>query len=100
MSRVVVADLSTLRARIDALDDQLLRLLNERAALAREIGAAKREQGLPLHAPARERDIVMRLAGRNTGPFPTDGVRPVFQEIFRACLLVEGARFTAEGKDP
>src|SRR5262249_44242803 len=41
------------------------------------------------YVPSREREIVERLTHKNTGPFPTHALRPVFQEIFSACLSLE-----------
>jgi chorismate mutase/prephenate dehydratase len=43
--------LAQLRTRIDALDNQLLALLNERARVAEEVGALKRQEGTPFSAP-------------------------------------------------
>ena len=83
--------LPDLRGRIDALDEEILALLNARARLVRAVGEAKREAG---HAGAfyvqeREHAIHARLAGLNEGPFPTPALRPVFQEILSACLSLE-----------
>lgn len=82
-------DLATLRARIDATDDELLRLLNQRASLVREVAALKERQNVPFYVPSRERQIVERLGARNEGPFPTSALQPVFQEIMSACLTLE-----------
>jgi chorismate mutase/prephenate dehydratase len=82
-------DLSTLRAKIDALDDEMLRLLNERARLVGEVANLKERLNIPFYVPSRERAIVERLVTGNPGPFPTEAIRPVFQEIFSACLSLE-----------
>jgi len=83
--------LAQLRTRIDAVDEHLLGLLNERAGLAREVGELKRslQPEAPFYAPAREREVLSRLASLNPGPFPTEALRPVFQEIMGACLSLE-----------
>ena len=80
-----------LRGRIDALDEDLLRLLNTRARLVQAVGEAKREAGHTgaFYVPEREHAIHARLAGLNEGPFPTPALRPVFQEILSACLSLE-----------
>jgi chorismate mutase/prephenate dehydratase len=80
-----------LRQAIDALDDQLLALLNRRAALAAEVGRLKAETApeAPFHAPKREREVLARLEAANPGPFPGPAVRTVFQEIMSACLSLE-----------
>ena len=83
--------LPSLRQAIDAVDDQVLALLNRRAALAAEVGRLKvaaAPEAL-FHAPAREREVLARLEAENTGPFPPPAVRTVFQEIMSACLSLE-----------
>ena len=83
--------LPDLRARIDAVDDRLLGLLNERARLARDVGELKRavQPGAPCHAPAREREVLDRLGSLNPGPFPDEALPLVFREIMGACLSLE-----------
>ncbi len=83
--------LTHLRGRIDALDEDLLRLLNERARLVQAVGDAKRAGGQQgaFYVAEREQAIHTRLAGLNEGPFPTPALRPVFQEILSACLSLE-----------
>lgn len=83
--------LAGLRQAIDAVDDQMLALLNRRAALAAEVGrlkAALAPDAL-FHAPKREREVLARLESRNQGPFPASAVRTIFQEIMSACLSLE-----------
>ena len=79
-----------LRGAIDGIDEALLDLLNQRAALAGEVARRKKERGADLYVPARERAIIDRLQARNPGPFPTGAIRPVFQEVISACLRLEG----------
>lgn len=80
-----------LRAAIDAIDADILGLLNQRARIANEVGEYKRAAapGAPFHVPAREREVLSRLERLNPGPFPTEAIRPVFQEIMSACLSLE-----------
>jgi len=84
-----VAKLPELRIAIDAVDDELLRLLNERARLVQAVGAIKTELKQPFYVPDRERQILERLQAANGGPFPTEALRPVFSEIISACLSLE-----------
>ncbi len=83
--------LAGLRVRIDDVDERILGLLNSRAELAAEVGELKRtlQPEAPFYAPAREREVLARLASLNPGPFPTKALRPVFQEIMGACLSLE-----------
>lgn len=82
-------DLSGYRKEIDRIDDEILRLLNERSKSVIEIGHIKKAQDADanLHTPAREAAIIERLVGQNTGPFPSEAIRPVYREIMSASLL-------------
>lgn len=82
-------DLKPLRERIDALDDQMLELLAERAKIVGDVAAAKRGSGLPWYQPERERQIVARLVERAAGRFPEDAVHAVFREVMSACLALQ-----------
>ncbi len=82
-------DLANLRAAIDGVDDKILELLNERARLVAQVADLKERMQVPFYVPSRERQIVDRLAAANPGPFPAEAIRPVFQEIFSACLSLE-----------
>ena len=81
------------RRRIDALDDEILRLLNERAKLVEQVGKKKRASARAMHDPEREQQIYDRLEkklARTKGSvFPSAGIRPVFREIISACLSLE-----------
>ena len=83
--------LASLRQAIDAVDDEILALLNRRAGLAAEVGRLKSEASpeVLFHAPKREREILTRLEAGNGGPFPDAAVRTIFQEIMSACLSLE-----------
>lgn len=81
--------LGELRVAIDACDDEILRLLNQRAALVEEVALHKQQSGRMFYVPTRERAIVDRLQAANPGPFPSSAIRPVFQEVISACLSLE-----------
>jgi chorismate mutase/prephenate dehydratase len=82
-----MADIDKLRREIDRLDEALVRLLNERAALARRIGEAK--SGAPAYRPEREAEVLRRAAGLATGPLSAQRVTAVFREIISACRALE-----------
>jgi len=80
--------MGSLRDAVDNIDDQLMALLNQRAGIALEIGRLK--VGSPeLHVAARESAIIERLEMTNEGPFPTASIKPIFNEIFTACLSLQ-----------
>ncbi|MDA2917478.1 chorismate mutase, partial [Nitrospinae bacterium AH_259_B05_G02_I21] len=78
-----------LRRSIDAIDEQILKLLNQRADLAVAIGKEKSKRKAPFHVPEREREIYERLERLNEGPFPPESLRSVFREILSATLSLE-----------
>jgi chorismate mutase/prephenate dehydratase len=82
-------EIDRLRARIDAVDDEILARLNERAELVAAVGQAKQIDGSAVYEPTRERRIVDRLSAANSGPFPTAGLAPVFREIISATRSLE-----------
>ena len=83
------ADLAGHRARIDAIDAQLLALLNQRAALALEVGEIKKREGSPVFRPEREAQVIDGLKSRNSGPLKNESVAPIWREIMSACRALE-----------
>jgi chorismate mutase/prephenate dehydratase len=83
----VTDQLKQLRDRIDAIDDDILRLVNQRAQLARDIGSLK--GGGPIYRPERESQVVRRLCDRNPGPLPAAAVVRLFTEIISVCRALE-----------
>jgi chorismate mutase/prephenate dehydratase len=80
-------DIESLRREIDGVDDELLKLVNRRAALARRIGALK--GGAMPYRPERESEILRSLGKRNAGPLPTERAAAVFREVISACRAME-----------
>ena len=80
------AALSRHRSAIDAIDRDLLRLLSERAAHAKAIGALKSGAA---YRPEREAQVLRRARDDNPGPLSNDAVVGVFREIMSACLALE-----------
>jgi len=78
-----------LRKKIDQYDREIIRLLNNRAKAAVQIGKSKKKQGLPFYDAGRQRLILDRLCKANAGPFPDVGLRHVFTEVISACLSLE-----------
>ena len=94
---VMSKDLQEYRQEIDRIDDEILRLLNERSKSVIEIGKLKKlkDSEAHLHTPASEAEIIDRLTKHNTGPFPTDAIRPLYREIMSASLSLEGPQKVA-----
>lgn len=75
-----------LRADIDRIDDELLRLISGRARLAQQVGEIK--QGA-IYRPEREAQVLRRMAEANPGPLPDEAVQHITREIMSACLALE-----------
>jgi len=93
----MAGDLSDYRKEIDRIDDEILRLLNERSKSVIEIGKLKKQRDADanLHTPAREAAIIDRLMRQSRGPFPTEAIRSVYREIMSASLSLEGPQKVA-----
>jgi chorismate mutase / prephenate dehydratase len=87
--------LAPLRQKIDALDAQLLALLNERAAIALQVGVEKHARGEPVFRPEREAQVLAGLGARNPGPLKTEGVQAIWREVMSACRAIEAPQTVA-----
>jgi len=81
--------LKPLRQQIDAIDTQILALLNQRARVAQEVGHVKAETNAPVFRPEREAQVLRSVAERNLGPMLSPDVQTVFREIMSACRALE-----------
>lgn len=82
-------NLAELRAHIDKIDNQLLRLLNERADIVHQIGGIKKEAGAEIYAPEREQQLLDSLLARNEGRLTPESIRAIYREIMSASLALE-----------
>ena len=91
MSDALQQHLAEVRGEIDAIDAQLLSLLNQRAACAQRVGEIKAAHGEAdiIYRPEREAQILRRIQEGNPGPLPSEGVARFFREIMSACLALE-----------
>src|SRR5215831_10513996 len=82
------AALEDARTRIDSVDEQIHRLLNERAQLARQVGISKTHDGrtVDFYRPEREAQVLRLARARNDGPLRDEEVLRLFREIMSACL--------------
>jgi chorismate mutase/prephenate dehydratase len=87
--------LPELRQQIDAVDAQMLELLNRRAALANEVGHVKRAEGSPVFRPEREAAVIRGLQERNAGPIRSASLAPIWREIMSACRALEAPQRVA-----
>jgi chorismate mutase/prephenate dehydratase len=86
-----VAALAALRQKIDQVDQKLVKLMNQRAELAQQVGAVKDAENQAVYSPAREEEVFARVAEMNSGPMAASALRAVFRELISGSRAVEKA---------
>ena len=84
-----MSDLAGWRKRIDEIDQQLVKLLNERAQCAVEIGHLKKSMALPAWQPQREAEILRNVVTANPGPLDDAAIRRLFERIIDEARSLE-----------
>ena len=74
-------DIAEWRKKIDELDHRLVELLSRRAQAAHEIGKLKRDAGMPIYEPDRERKVFDNVQSINPGPLPDRDLLRIFERI-------------------
>lgn len=83
------ARIAELRAQIDDIDRRLVDLLTARARCALELGHLKEAQGIPLHQPGREAEVLANVRQANGGPLDDDAVVRLFERIIDEARRLE-----------
>ncbi len=78
-----------LRERVDEVDRELIRALNERARIVQEIMTLKAEGGAPVYDPRREEEILRRVVEENEGPIYDSSMRDIFELILHRIRDME-----------
>ncbi len=82
-------EIADLRKEIDLINQELLRILNERARAASKIGKEKQIHGYPIYDPIREQQILESIVKDNAGPFSDSTIIHLFKEIFKATATLQ-----------
>ena len=82
-------DLDALRAEIDAVDREIVGMLNRRAKLGLDAGRAKVASGLPIADSEREREVLVRVAMANNGPLPQDALLALYRKLMETIRRLE-----------
>jgi chorismate mutase/prephenate dehydratase len=82
-------DLDALRAEIDAVDREIVALLNRRARLGLDAGRAKVRNGMPITDSDREREVLVRVAMANDGPLPQDALLALYRKLMETIRRLE-----------
>jgi chorismate mutase-like protein len=80
------------RSRIDAVDCNILLLLNERTKVVEEIGRIKQKAQLPIYEPKREDQVFENVTRNNAGPLTSQAVRRIFERIIDEMRIVQRDR--------
>lgn len=85
-------DIGEIRKEIDRLDDELLQIFNRRAALALKIGEIKKERGMAVYDPGREKRIFRRIQENNPGPLENAAIVRLFERVIDESRHLERIR--------
>jgi chorismate mutase len=93
-------DIEDWRKKIDAIDLELVKLLNERGVAARAIGRLKQQTNLPVYEPQREEIILQNVSKANAGPLPTPDLHFIFQNIIAVMRTFQQSDADSGDRDP
>ncbi len=82
-------DIAEWRVKIDALDRQLVELLNQRCRCAMAIGVLKRGGDLPIYEPLREKQVLHQVAEANAGPLSDRALQHIFERIIDEMRAIQ-----------
>ncbi|OQY18975.1 MAG: chorismate mutase [Desulfobacteraceae bacterium 4572_35.1] len=85
-----------IRKEIDRLDSELLTIFNQRAELALKIGYLKKDLGLPVYDPNREKRIFTKMEERNPGPLDNNAIKRLFERVIDESRTLE--RIKSKGR--
>ena len=90
-------DIQKLRKRIDEIDEQILRLLGERAEICRSIGLLKKEQGMPITDASRENEVYAKIRVKATDfSLDSNEAEAVYRQIVNMCSSVQELKEKSE----
>ncbi|MBI4689226.1 MAG: prephenate dehydratase [Nitrospirae bacterium] len=84
-----MGEIKRLRSEIDAIDEEILKLLNKRSDVVLEVADRKRDKNAKFYSPEREQQIIERLTALNKGHFPNEAIKAIYREILSASLSLE-----------
>lgn len=82
-------NLTELRKEIDAIDDKIVALINDRCKIASKVGAWKKKRAHAIYVPEREKQLFERLHGKNEGPISSSALRSIYREIISGAIALE-----------
>ena len=88
------------RQRIDSIDDQIVKLLNERARVVRDVGLIKKQFHAPASAPGREEQVVRRASGQAQAPLTPSAVEAIYKVMLHEMWEMEASEMQKASKLP
>ena len=82
-------DLEELRQKIDAIDANLVKLLNDRVAVAMQVAEFKKSHNMEVFAPEREEQVLAKVVEGSAGPLPQESLRAIYREIIGSSRSME-----------
>lgn len=92
-------DISDWRDEIDRIDEELVKLLNQRSQCALEIGRIKHELGIPVYSPNREAQVIHHVMSVNPGPLDGAAIRRLFERIIDESRTLERVTMEREARE-
>jgi len=93
-------DIADWRRKIDEIDRRLVALLSERAQAAHEIGKLKRDAGMPIYEPDRERHVFENTQRANQGPLPNRDLQRIYERIMDVMRHIQQEEIAPETLKP
>lgn len=93
-------DIAEWRETVDILDRQVVDLINQRASVAHEIGRLKREAGLPIYEPAREKAVLANVKMANKGPLTDRDIISIYERIMDMMRKIQQEEIAPETAEP
>ena len=86
---MTIQTLEDYRKKIDEVNGELLKLLNQRAKYALEIGKIKKQSNQEIYVPDREQQVLESLFEQNAGPLSKENIGRIFQEIMKVMREIQ-----------
>lgn len=90
--------LNSSRQRIDSIDGQIVKLLNDRAQVVRQVGLIKKQYHAPATAPGREEQVLRRVAGQARAPLTPAAIEAIYKAILHEMSAMEATEMEKGSK--
>ena len=92
-------DIAEWRQKVDLLDREMVKLINQRASVAHEIGRLKRESGMAIYEPVREKAVLANVQDANQGPLSDHDIVSIFERIMDMMRKIQQEEIAPESPE-